>query len=176
MKHWSDTITRMHACPNAVAWLQTQPDAKTAWRVCKRGDWMLWLIWALCKTADDRKALVLAACACARLALKYIPKHELRPLRAIETAEAWGRGGCTERPTAVGNDALRAAHDLVVPPYTVNSDHSLFKKMVTQREAAEAAACAFYATAAGPPAGSVIEKTRRKCADIVRQHYPKSPL
>lgn len=25
-------------------WLETQPDAQTAWQNCKRGDWMWWVL------------------------------------------------------------------------------------------------------------------------------------
>jgi len=32
-------------CRDAAMWLESQPDAKTAWDTCERGDWM-W--WALC--------------------------------------------------------------------------------------------------------------------------------
>ncbi len=44
MKHWSDKVAELNACQDAVTWLQTQPDAETAWQKCKRGDWMLWLL------------------------------------------------------------------------------------------------------------------------------------
>ncbi len=39
--------------------------------------------------------LVAAACGCARLALRHIPPGETRPLKCIETAEAWTRGEAT---------------------------------------------------------------------------------
>jgi hypothetical protein len=42
--------------------------------------------------SESRKKLILAACGCARLALKHIKKGEDRPRLAIETTEAWARG------------------------------------------------------------------------------------
>ena len=42
--------------------------------------------------SDSRKKVVLAACQCARLALKYVKSGEERPLKAIEITEAWTRG------------------------------------------------------------------------------------
>ena len=94
MTHWSYAVAKMNACRDAVAWLATQPDTETAWRECKRGDWMLWLLGkqAGAPGSDARRPLVLAACACARLALPYVREGELRPLQAIETAERWARG------------------------------------------------------------------------------------
>ena len=29
-------------CDDAIEWLFSQPDLKTAWKECKRGDWMWW--------------------------------------------------------------------------------------------------------------------------------------
>jgi len=31
-------------CTDAVEWLKTQPDLKTAWNNCERGDWMWWAL------------------------------------------------------------------------------------------------------------------------------------
>lgn len=43
----------------------------------------------------DRRIAVWAACVCARQALVFVPKGEMRPLRAIETTEAWLAGLAT---------------------------------------------------------------------------------
>jgi hypothetical protein len=72
-------------------WCLTQPTYELAWDACERGDWLLWLTARLC----DRKTVVLAACACARTALRHIPTDDERPRTAIETAEAWCRGEAT---------------------------------------------------------------------------------
>ena len=87
-----------------------QPDAETAWRACQRGDWMLWLCGRLSGKpwSECRRKLVLAACACARLALVYVPAGEQRPLRAIELAEMWARGGRVTRQAIL--DAACAAY------------------------------------------------------------------
>jgi hypothetical protein len=90
-KHWSDDLPE-NACGEAVIWARTQESAQQAWDACERGDWMLWL---LAKWNANRKKLILAACECARLALKYVPKGEERPLQAIEIAERWAKGQAT---------------------------------------------------------------------------------
>ena len=114
--NWSDALRALGACDDAVEWASTQPDAATAWRDCERADWMLWLAGRLAgpTTPEARGALVLAACACARTALRYVPEGEGRPRRAIETAEAWARGeGSIDdvRAAAAAADAAADAAD-----------------------------------------------------------------
>ena len=109
--HWSTKLPA-DACGEAVTWARTQPSANTAWTTCERPDWMLWLLGRLVKTDDDRKAIVLVACACARTSLKYVKAGETRPLKAIETAEAWCRGETTieqVREARYAADAASAA-------------------------------------------------------------------
>ena len=84
------TMTRLDACSEAVEWVTATKGTPAAlWAACPRGDWMMWLAG---RVAIDRRPLVLAACDCARTALVHVPSGEMRPLRAIETAEAWCRG------------------------------------------------------------------------------------
>ena len=92
--HWSDALRALGACDEAVEWASTQPDAETAWAQCRRADWMLWIAGRVAgpSTPEGRGQLVLAACACARTALRHVPDDDVRPLRTIETAEAWARG------------------------------------------------------------------------------------
>ena len=65
---------------------------------------------AACKTDDHRKAIRLAACACARTSLKYVKAGETRPLKAIETAEAWCRGETTIEQVREARYAAAAAY------------------------------------------------------------------
>ena len=37
-------IFNQKPCTDAVEWLKTQPDLKTAWNNCERGDWMWWAL------------------------------------------------------------------------------------------------------------------------------------
>ena len=92
--HWRDALRRMAACTEAIAWCKRQVTLAAAWVACERGDWMLWLLGRLLAGPPEsasRKRLVLAACACARLALPHVRKGEERPRMAIETAERWAR-------------------------------------------------------------------------------------
>lgn len=86
-------IRALGACPEAVEWLASQPSAAAAWRTCKRGDWMLWLIGRLDKSkpwSNERKPLVRCAVECARLSLRYT--KDPRVLACIETVERWCDG------------------------------------------------------------------------------------
>jgi hypothetical protein len=97
IKRVVNSLIKMGACKEAIEWLETQSSIKQAWDTCERGDWMLWLLGKLSGEpgSEKRKPLVLAACGCARLAMKYIPKGEDRPRIAIETAEKWAKGKAT---------------------------------------------------------------------------------
>lgn len=64
MTTWIDELKKLQACDDAIAWCRSYPDLETAWAVCERGDWMLWLA---AKTLD-RKLVVAAACAWAACA------------------------------------------------------------------------------------------------------------
>ena len=59
-----------------------------AWEECEDARWMLH---AASAVGVDRRPLVLAACACSRLAISRVPSWEPRPLRALEATEAWVR-------------------------------------------------------------------------------------
>jgi hypothetical protein len=100
-------LGELDACTESRHWLHgiTERSAKQCWESCERADWLLWVA---ARANIDRNALVLAACACARTALKHVPKGEQRPLRAIETAEAWTRGEATiEQVRAARDEAWR---------------------------------------------------------------------
>lgn len=58
----------------------------------------------------DRRAAVAGACACARTVLRHVPAGELRPLRAIETAEAWLEGKATSQDAHEAANASWYAH------------------------------------------------------------------
>ena len=141
IKKYIEELKKLGACSEAIEAAGKYTTSQKLWDDCNRGDWMLWLI---ARTQHDRKQLVLAACACARLSLKYVPAGDDRPRIAIETAEKWARD---EGSTL---DEVRAA----------------------SAAAFAAAYAAAYATAAAE-AFAAKNKTLKKCADIVRGFFPK---
>lgn len=40
----SDKILKLGPCHHAVEWLNKQPDWQTAWNVCEKASWMIWLL------------------------------------------------------------------------------------------------------------------------------------
>jgi len=145
MKGWLTPIKEMGACEDALKWGNQYNTFPEAWAGCERGDWMLWLLGRLSgkQESDSRKKLVLTACQCARLSLPYVKEGELRPLKAIETAEKWARGEDNVTITDVGYAAY----------------------------AAYAAAYAAASAAASAAAYASRKETFSQCADIVREYY-----
>ena len=98
------------------------------------------MLHAAARAGVDWRLVVLAACACARNALRHVPPGEARPLRAIETAEAWTRGEATaEQVSAASFYAAQAASD-------ANAN--------ANANAAYAAYAAFYASLASTKANA----------------------
>ena len=156
-----EQLVEMDACAEAVEWVGEKTMAE-AWATCERADWMLWLVGKIDGSYTPR--LRLAACACARTSLKYVPAGEDRPRLAIECAERYARGEATKDELAAAGDAAwdagaaaRAAGDAA-------------------RAAARAAAgdAVAAAGAAGGAAGDAARAAALKeMADIVRQIIPE---
>ena len=102
-------LQKMDACIDAVEWTKQYNTFDEAWNNCDRGHWMLWLIGRRIKNLKQRKVLVLCACQCARLSLKYVKKGEKRPRQAIETAEKWANNEKGITIEDVNNAAAYAA-------------------------------------------------------------------
>ena len=155
MKH--QLLIDLHACHDAQDWAEQYDTLQQAWDACDRGDWMLWLCGKLAGPPESasRKKLVLATCACARLALPYVQPGELRPLQSIETAETWARGeaGATLADVQAAYAAAAA--------YAAYAAYAVY--------AADA-----YA-AADADAADARASTLKQCADIVRAAYPLAP-
>lgn len=156
MKSWLRPIKKMGVCQEALDWGEQFDSLAEAWEKCERGDWMLWLEEKLCGSPEtgERKRLVIVACQCARLALPYVREGELRPLRAIETAEAWARG-----EEGIDFEMVRDAAIAADVAYAI----------------AAAAADAAANAAAAAAADDARYETLKECAEIVRKFY-KDPI
>ena len=189
MKNWIEPIKRMGACEEALEWAEDYETLADALANCERGDWMLWLLGRLSgdPETDSRKKLVLTACQCARLALPYVKEGEDRPLKAIETAEAWARGvsGVSLVDVrAAANAAYVAANAAYVAYVAANAAAYAAANAAAYAAAnaaayaanaaayaANAAANAAYAAANAAAYAAANAATLGKCADIVREHY-----
>lgn len=144
-----------------------------AWVTCKRGDGLLRLAAIL---GVDLKIIVMAACACARLASVYVPKGEDRPRQVIETGEAWCRGEVSlERVRSAAVAAFYAFEDCVEDDDTAYAALAAYAAVRaaydTPIAAANAVCCAARAARARDGANAGVHMLKQ-CADLVRQAIP----
>jgi hypothetical protein len=140
------------ACSTGMQWAGRH-GLSWVWRECRRGDWMLWLA---ARADIDRKLIVSAVCGCARLALLYVPAGEDRPIRSIETAEAWVRGevDISVVRTAAAAYASAYAASAYAAAYAADAYAAAYAAAAYAADAAysDAAAAAAYAASAAASA------------------------
>ncbi len=161
------------ACQPAMDWLGDR-DSGQMWADCERPDWLLW--WAA--HAVPRQELVLAACDCAELALRFVPANEHRPRLAIETARRWATGEATveevdaARVAAISAyiNAGYAASFAALTAYATPAPFAAHSAAVAAKEAARAAAHAPNAAAAANDAAYA------EMCQLIRQRWPECPL
>ena len=144
-------LISIKACSEALDWLGDRSIAE-AWPDCPCGEWMLW--WAarcpsFVQGGELHRRIGLAACEIARTALVHVPQGEVRPLRAIETAERFWRGEVTI------DEVARAA---------------AWKSTRATRAAEAAAMAAWAAEWAWAAAWAAEAEAHRQHADIVRRY------
>jgi len=158
-----DQLIKLKACSEAVEWVGKRSLAKV-WRDCQRADWMLWY---LHKTDCDRKLLVKATCACARTALKYVPRGELRPLRAIETAEAWTQGEATlDQVKTAASAAYAACAVYAADAVALGATSAAY--FATSAASSLAAPYVAYAVSA-----AAKQRSHKEMSDIIRSIIPE---
>ncbi len=166
---FSDKLRDMNACPEAVEWVGRR-GIKTAWRDCKRGDWMLWLAEQL---NIDRKLLVLAACDCAETALQYVPDGEDRPAKAIQAARNWCNGTASLQEVLDAADAAAAAAAYAAAYAAYVAAYAGYAAAYAADAAdAAAAAAAVRAARAAAAVRAARAATRKNCANLVRKRIP----
>jgi hypothetical protein len=115
-----DRLAEMRAGPPALTWLREQqhPTLEQAWAACERGDWMMWLAARcepVCSSApwsDERRPLVRAAVACARLALPAFEAHhpgDNRVRDCLDTTARWCEGLATAEEVMRARETAAAA-------------------------------------------------------------------
>ena len=175
MKNHIEQLNKLGACEEAIDWAKGYKSAQTAWRYCKRGDWMLWVLGKVCDGDEMHKKVVLAACECARLSLTHVPDGEDKPRIAIETTEKWVRGEATIDDIRTAAYAVYLAYAAAYTAYitAVYPAYAAYAAYTTAHAAAYASAAAHATSYAS--ATDAKEEALSKCADIVRKHFPKAP-
>jgi hypothetical protein len=92
-----------------VDWARDYPDIATAWAKSDDASYLLWTAARLVPKEEACRDIVVAAAACARKALRFVPEGEPRPRVAIEAAEEWARGKVTVDAVNEAADGARAA-------------------------------------------------------------------
>ena len=119
-----------------------------AWRDCQRGDWMM--RWAEFKSGpawgEGRRRLVLAACACARLAQDRNAPDDAPGMAAILAAEAWARGEASADAVAYAayDTTVAAAAAAAAESYAAACGGGSGAAAANAANAAAYAACAAY--------------------------------
>ena len=164
MHHWTNALVKLNACNEAVEWAKTQPSLAAAWKNCKRGDWMMWLLGRTCKGgawSDERKPIVACAAECASTTEKYVhPDSLLAWMWCIDACERWSRGEADRDEVEAARSA--AAADDADAVYAA---------------AAAAAAAAAYAAADDAADAAAAKKTNQLLtANICREILTKEVL
>lgn len=73
-----ETLIELGACPEALAWVETQKSQRAAWMACERGDWMIWLI-VRTGTVAHRRKVAMCLCEIVDPVLDHVPEGETRP-------------------------------------------------------------------------------------------------
>ncbi len=202
VRHWSDALADMSACGEGVEWARTQPAYATAWATCQRGDWMLWILGKLDKSAPwskERKPLVRCAVACAAGVLECLPVGDGRDATEIclSVVQAWCEGAATREDVCDAADADNAADDAYAAASAAASAYAAsdaaYAAYVAADVAYAAAASAYAASdaayavdaayvaadvadASSAAAYAARERSLAASAAIVRSHYPTGPV
>jgi len=152
-------LKKENVCRSAVDYVSASKleTLDAIWESCDRGDWMLWLLTREVEQGSEKhKRIVLAACACARLSLKYIKDAGRRGIAeaALEKAEGWVKGN-------VKLEDVKSAADVA------------FDYDVSAADAVYAAVADAASASAAVDADVVI---RRQCANIIRSYFSKAEL
>jgi len=158
-------LKKINACTNAVKWSKDYLTFKDAWEKCERADWMLWIAGKLCKTEKRRKEIILTACICARRSLKYIPKEDKRPLKAIQMAEKWAKNIKDVTLQDVKNAADVAAADAAAVYAAAAANAIAYATVAAAVDAADVAAAA-----AADDDDAVKTKELKIMSNIVRKY------
>lgn len=199
--HHVSVLEAMDACPEAIEWLGHQTSPTAAWRTCKRGDWMLWVLGHLSGPPDSasRRRLVVCARGCAREAWRYVSEAagetalsiafcdhligeylaghaDLEDLRAVKEAASVASVAMTALAESAAAWAVEAVAETAMTPTTTSSAAwaSAWAAMAVASAAAGEVVWTSSATAS-LSASLAAAAALRRCAQIVRHHYPKPP-
>ena len=145
------------ACDEAARWLESQPDAQTAWRNCEKSQWMLW--WLNKCGVDDRTKRKLAVRFARRV--RHLMK-DARSIAALDVAERYADELATDAELDAASAAAMAA----------TSDAASDAAWAAARAATSAAASAAAIAAA---CAAAWDAERLAQCGIIRELIPQVP-
>jgi hypothetical protein len=170
-------LSNTGACEDARVWCKEHGgNSAELWHDCERGDWMNWIIVKQAKLFGITKPQLVGALAdCAALSLKYYEAKypdDKRVRNCIKTCHAYAKGKATEEEletaaNAADNVAYAAANAADAAAYAAYA-----AAYAAANAAAYAADAAAYA-AAYAAADAAKVKMLKKCANILRKHFPQ---
>jgi len=181
MKHIR-ALKSLGACDSAIEFASQFETLDAAWQACERGDWMLWLVGKTTKGkpwSDERKLLVKCAMECAET-VKHLwsESQKTKVEAAVTVIKNWCDGNALVEDAqqarlelkniAVAADAAYAAAAYAAA-YAAAAYAAAYAAAAAAYAAADAAAYAAIAAAAA------ADDVQKKCADIVRSHFPHAP-
>jgi hypothetical protein len=161
----------LSACKQAIEYVRSQPDPQSAWLNCRRGDWMLWLIFRLLEK-DDEQGLRKLTLVKARFAKIFINlMKDKRSRYAVEIAERFGLGQASRKELDAAAAAAYAAADAAAADAAA-AERRFAAAADAASYAAYAAVAAAYAAAdaAYAEADAAADATY---ANIIRAEYPR---
>lgn len=169
-QHWSARLSDQ-ASDEILSWFRSQPDLETAWKTCRRGDCLLWLVDKLgIRTVELRRLAI----ALARTSLHLV--DDPRSGAALDTMERFLRGDeMASRVHKTGWSACDAAADMgLVDNHTgLLAARAVSHIVGTDDEHSWAALdAARYARDALVAAGADRAIVEVLQADMVREHIP----
>jgi hypothetical protein len=172
MKTLKEFLEEINACEDARTWASDKTIEQVV-KECHRGDWLLWLSR---KVEINLQTRTLAKALCAKTVI-HLMKDE-RSRKAIEVAEAFGRGNATREELDAAYYAADAAADAADAAYYAAADaaDAAYYAAAAAADAADAAyyaaAAAYYAAAAADAAyyaAAAIKNNQMTTADICRE-------
>lgn len=194
MSDWIRDLECLGAFCEGLDWARSQPDRQTAWDVCERSDWMVWLLSEVDTSSpwsEGRKPLVSCMMQIVTQVLPLV-EREYRPLVYQGHLLVW-RWTDYDAPVAVGQsglDILRTAvHDSFHADTVISFYHAastafltsnVAEAVLTAEEAFDNANAVDAVEASAVLGGPTREVDKlqflRQSALIVRKHFPVYPI
>ena len=161
-------LIKLNACEEAINWLETNKftSLQEAWQVCKRADWMLWLLWS--NENKDEKKLTLTNCEIARTVLHiFETKHpnDKRPRICLDLTEKWYKS----EDNVTYDNAINARKDCWNAYFSYGGD--FVSALVAAAEHGAACSASRAAQANGTYNSEDYYKALASYCDIIRKNH-----